>query len=66
VILAHDKSLIGTDEDFLLDDRPHKGNARLFRGDFVLFKENEPEKSWHELWTRVHDRLEFWRKQDVL
>ena len=37
VILAHDKSLVGTDDDFLLDDRPHKGNASLFRGTFMLF-----------------------------
>jgi 5'(3')-deoxyribonucleotidase len=66
VILAHDKSLVGTDEDFLLDDRPHKGNARLFRGDFVLFREDEPENSWHELWTQVLNRLEFWRKMDTL
>jgi 5'(3')-deoxyribonucleotidase len=46
VILAHDKSLVGSENDFLLDDRPHKGNAELFRGQFVLFEENWPTSSW--------------------
>lgn len=51
VILAHDKSLVGTANDLLLDDRPHKGNASLFRGTFVLFKEDEPLESW-DLFSR--------------
>jgi 5'(3')-deoxyribonucleotidase len=57
VILAHDKSLVGTTEDFLLDDRPHKGNASLFRGTFVLFLENDPIGSWSLLRRHVLNKL---------
>jgi 5'(3')-deoxyribonucleotidase len=46
VILTHDKSLIGTRADMLLDDRPHKANADKFRGTFVLFKTDKPIDSW--------------------
>lgn len=66
VVLAHDKSLLGTDEDFLLDDRPHKGNANKFRGTFILFKEDQPDESWNKLWCQVLDRLDFWRRTEVL
>jgi 5'(3')-deoxyribonucleotidase len=57
VILAHDKSLVGQSGDFLLDDRPHKGNASLFRGLFVLFLENDPIGSWNLLRKNVLNRL---------
>jgi 5'(3')-deoxyribonucleotidase len=57
VILAHDKSLVGTEEDFLFDDRPHKGNASLFRGTFVLFKEIDPLGSWDLFRKQVMDKL---------
>jgi len=57
VILAHDKSLVGGEEDFLLDDRPHKGNASLFRGTFVLFKEDEPVNSWDLFRKHVMNKL---------
>jgi hypothetical protein len=66
VILAHDKSLLGTEDDFLLDDRPHKGNASMFRGTFVLFKEDEPDDSWNKLWCQVLDRLEFFQRIDLM
>jgi 5'(3')-deoxyribonucleotidase len=57
VILAHDKSLLGTSVDVLLDDRPHKGNASLFRGTFVLFKEDSPVESWGRLIKCVEDKM---------
>lgn len=57
VILAHDKSLLGTADDFLLDDRPHKGNASLFRGTFVLFDEEHPFDSWEKFIAKVHSKL---------
>jgi 5'(3')-deoxyribonucleotidase len=56
VVLAHDKSLLGTADDILFDDRPHKGNASLFRGTFVLFKEDDPVQSWAELLNTVAGR----------
>lgn len=46
VILSHDKHLLGTEHDHLLDDRPHKANAKHFRGTFHLFDVTSPEKSW--------------------
>jgi 5'(3')-deoxyribonucleotidase len=58
VILAHDKSLVGGAEDLLLDDRPHKGNAALFRGTFVLFLENDPIGSWVLLRRHVLNKLD--------
>lgn len=66
VILAHDKSLVGTEEDFLLDDRPHKGNADKFRGTFILFKEDQPNECWHQLWCAVLDRLDWWKNSNIL
>lgn len=48
VILTHDKSLLGTERDFLTDDRPHKANATLFRGTLHVFDVTKPDKSWKE------------------
>ena len=58
VILTHDKHLVGTESDFLLDDRPHKANANLFRGTFIVFDENAPEESWNKFMIEVCDRIE--------
>lgn len=57
VILSHDKSLVGQSGDLLLDDRPHKGNASLFRGTFVLFLEDDPIGSWNALRKEVQSKL---------
>jgi 5'(3')-deoxyribonucleotidase len=46
VIITHDKHLLGTSSDYLLDDRPHKANCEHFRGDFTLFNTSRPEESW--------------------
>jgi 5'(3')-deoxyribonucleotidase len=48
VILTHDKSLLGTEGDFLTDDRPHKANARLFRGTLHVFDVSRAEHSWRD------------------
>lgn len=58
VILTHDKHLMGTREDFLLDDRPHKGNANLFPGDFVFFDTAKPEETWLKFVQLIRDRIE--------
>ena len=47
IILTHDKSVLGTKDDLLLDDRPHKANASLFPGTFVLFR---PDENTFEGW----------------
>ena len=60
VILTHDKSLMGTEDDFLLDDRPHKANADKFRGTFVLFETNSPTLSWIHFLSVVDARLRFY------
>lgn len=62
VILSHDKSLLGTEHDFLLDDRPRKGNASLFRGTFVLFEEDSPIGSWSEFQHYVQTRLDVYAR----
>ena len=57
VILAHDKHLMGTERDFLLDDRPHKANADKFRGSFSLFDPDRPEECWEEFVKTVIYRV---------
>lgn len=57
LILAHDKSLLGSENDILFDDRPHKGNASLFKGTFVLFEEDNPFDSWKKLLNTVHQKV---------
>lgn len=57
VILTHDKHVLGGEDDFLLDDRPHKANASQFKGTFVLFDVLEPEASWDKLIRAVVDAI---------
>jgi 5'(3')-deoxyribonucleotidase len=57
IILTHDKSLLGTEKDILVDDRPHKANADKFRGMFMLFDVNAPLESWASVMTEVFSRL---------
>lgn len=63
VILTHDKSLMGTSTDFLLDDRPHKANANKFRGTFVYFDPNIPATAWNNFVQQVMDRVRLTRSQ---
>lgn len=37
IIITSDKGLLGDDEDYLIDDRPHKANCKLFKGTFIEF-----------------------------
>lgn len=37
IILTHDKGLLGDEQDFLIDDRPHKANCERFRGTLIHF-----------------------------
>lgn len=57
IILTHDKHLMGEKNDILLDDRPHKANADLFRGTFVLFDTNKPIEGWDNLLRVVSERV---------
>lgn len=57
VILTHDKHLMGTTEDYLLDDRPHKANASKFRGTFVLFDPAHAERDWSDFVNSITDRV---------
>lgn len=41
LIVTMDKSHVGTERSFLLDDRPHKGGVENFRGHFVHFGAEE-------------------------
>lgn len=53
VILSHDKSIVGRSTDFLLDDRPWKGNAAKFPGEFVFFDITAPVVCWNAFVRRV-------------
>lgn len=57
VILTHDKSMLGTENDFLVDDRPHKGNADKFRGTFIEFDVNDPEQMWADVIELIQSSL---------
>jgi 5'(3')-deoxyribonucleotidase len=37
IIITHDKGLLGNENDFLVDDRPHKANCENFRGTLIKF-----------------------------
>ena len=58
VIITHDKHLLGTEKDFILDDRPHKANVNLFRGTFVLFNPERAELDWERFVKCVTLRLQ--------
>ncbi len=53
VIVTHDKHVVGDENDFLLDDRPHKANASKFKGHFRLFDVASPVKSWEAFTSEV-------------
>lgn len=66
VILTHDKSLMGGPGDLLFDDRPHKANVELFKGQFVLFDPaKQPEDEWNKFIALVHARYHVTRKLRV-
>lgn len=56
VVLTHDKSLLGGPHDLLLDDRPHKANARHFKGTLVVFDVTTPLDSWATFMAIVERR----------
>jgi len=37
IIITHDKGLLGDEDDFLVDDRPHKANCMKFKGTLIPF-----------------------------
>lgn len=37
IIMTHDKGLLGSNIDFLCDDRPHKANCENFKGGLIRF-----------------------------
>lgn len=58
IILTHDKSLIGTENDFLVDDRPEKGNVKNFRGTFYQFFPNTPVSCWQYFLHQVKNKIQ--------
>ena len=57
VILTHDKSVLGGPEDFIVDDRPHKGNVDKFKGTFIRFDVNDPEQMWADVIELIQSSL---------
>lgn len=37
IIITHDKGLLGDEQDFLVDDRPHKANCESFKGTIIRY-----------------------------
>jgi len=50
IIITHDKGLLGSRSDFLIDDRPHKANCERFAGTLIRFGRGVG-------WTNVLNRL---------
>lgn len=59
VIITHDKSMLGCENDILLDDRPHKANADKFRGTFVYFDTTKPAESWSSFLDGLRKRVYY-------
>lgn len=59
IILTHDKSLIGTENDFLVDDRPEKGNVKNFRGEFYHFFPTTPVVCWQDVLYHVKNKIKM-------
>lgn len=57
VILTHDKSVLGGEQDFLIDDRPHKGNASKFKGTFIEFDVANAANAWQDVLNAVETRI---------
>lgn len=57
IILTQDKSLVGKPGDYLLDDRPHKGNAFNFSGNFVFFDVLDEVGSWNKFVSLINERV---------
>jgi 5'(3')-deoxyribonucleotidase len=49
LILTHDKGLLGCENDFLIDDRPHKANCESFTGTLIVF--GEGGHNWESVLT---------------
>lgn len=37
IVITHDKGMLGDEDDFLIDDRPHKANCKEFAGTLLHF-----------------------------
>ena len=62
VILTHDKSVLGTENDFLVDDRPHKGNANKFKGTFIEFDMKDTVHSWEDVINAIETRIAIYEQ----
>lgn len=46
LIITCDKGLLGDERDFIIDDRPHKGNLGTFKGTLIVFDAANPLQAW--------------------
>ena len=53
VIMTHDKGMLGTKSDFLIDDHPERYNIAMFAGTFLEYKEGF---QWPEIYKFFEDR----------
>lgn len=56
IIVLHDKSQLGSSDDALIDDRPHKANVEHFRGEVFVLDPNDPETAWNALLDWVESK----------
>lgn len=49
IIITHHKGLLGGDDDFLVDDRPHKASCTEFDGTLVHFGPDGEIADWNAL-----------------
>ena len=48
IIITHNKGLLGGENDFLIDDRPHKANIDEFLGEVLHYGSNDM-KDWEDV-----------------
>jgi len=53
IIITHDKGLLGSDDDVLIDDRPHKANCERFAGTLIRFTDG---MTWGDVLDQLRPR----------
>lgn len=49
VTITNDKGSVGGENDYLIDDRPHKAKVKNFRGQLLHFGEDGEFKNWESI-----------------
>lgn len=65
VIITPDKGTLGTSNDYLIDDRPHKANCEDFAGTLLHFGPGKAIPDWDTLLAYLNDTLHLDLETDL-